>query len=272
MPRSVPRAAAGPDGAGARIHPGRDSIRWVEAILFDWDGTLVDSLGAFHVANAAVMKAFGLPFDVVRYRRHYAPDWREMYRRLGVPHDRIDEANEMWHAAFAEGSSEVAAFPGVGEALGRLRDAGAVLGIVTAGHRDIVEPQLDQTRLGPLLPIRVFGDDLPVHKPDPAPLRHALRLAGDGHRPATTIYVGDAPTDMRMAVAVGARAVGIESVLGEPAELRAAGAAEVAPSVVAWVDRHLAGAAGAGSGTTPTTATAGTPPAVNRPPAPGSGG
>lgn len=211
----------------------------MEAILFDWDGTLVDSLGAFHVANARVMKAFGLPFDVVRYRRHYVPDWREMYRRLGIPGDRVDEANELWHATFAEGTEGVAAFDGVADALDRLRASGAVLGIVTAGHRDIVEPQLRETGLEPLLPVRVFGDDLPVHKPDPEPLRLALRLAGEGHRPDTTIYVGDAPTDMQMAVTVGARGVGIESVLGEPVELRAAGAAEVAPSVVAWVDRHL---------------------------------
>jgi beta-phosphoglucomutase-like phosphatase (HAD superfamily) len=36
----------------------------VDAILFDWDGTLVDSLGAFHRANAIVMESFGLAFDV----------------------------------------------------------------------------------------------------------------------------------------------------------------------------------------------------------------
>jgi hypothetical protein len=44
---------------------------------------------------------------------------------------------------------------------------------------------------------------------------------------------------MQMAVAVGTRAVGIESVLGDPDELRAAGASEVAPSVTVWADRHL---------------------------------
>jgi len=49
----------------------------------------------------------------------------------------------------------------------------------------------------------------------------------------------------QMAIAVGARAVGIESVLGDPEELRAAGAHEVAPSVAAWVERHLAGDGGA---------------------------
>jgi pyrophosphatase PpaX len=212
----------------------------VEAILFDWDGTLVDSLGAFHAANAAVMTAFGLPFDVVAYRRHYVPDWREMYRRLGVPGDRLEEANAIWETAFGADGDSVRAFPGVAAALERLRDAGATLGIVTAGHREVVEPQLARTMLGPLLPLRVFGDDLAVHKPDPEPLRRALRLAGDGHRPEHAIYVGDAPTDMLMAVTVGARAVGIESVLGDPDELRRAGAAEVAPSVADWVEVHLA--------------------------------
>ncbi|HET7473720.1 MAG TPA: HAD family hydrolase [Candidatus Limnocylindrales bacterium] len=211
----------------------------MEAILFDWDGTLVDSLGAFHRANATVMEAFGLPFDVVRYRQHYVPDWREMYRRLGIPHERLDEANVLWETTFAANGDEVVAFAGAADALARLAERGAVLGIVTAGVRDVVEPQLQRTDLGAHLTIRVFGDDLPVHKPDPRPLRRALELAGHGHRPETSIYVGDAPTDMRMAVAVGARAVGIESVLGDPDELRAAGAAEVAPSVADWVERHL---------------------------------
>jgi pyrophosphatase PpaX len=215
----------------------------MEAILFDWDGTLVDSLGAFHRANATVMEAFGLPFDVVRYRQHYVPDWREMYRRLGIPHERLDEANVLWEATFAANGDQVVAFAGAGHALERLAATGAVLGIVTAGVREVVEPQLEATGLGAHLTVRVFGDDLPVHKPDPRPLRRALELAGHGHRPETSIYVGDAPTDMQMAVTVGARAIGIESVLGDPDELRAAGASEVAPSVAAWVERHLAGIA-----------------------------
>lgn len=225
----------------------------MEAILFDWDGTLVDSLGAFHRANATVMTAFNLPFDVVRYRRLYVPDWREMYRRLGVPHDRLDDANSLWEATFAGDGESVEAFPGALAALERLRDHGALLGIVTAGHRAVVEPQLERTGLGVLLPIRVFGDDLAVHKPDPEPLRRAIRLAGGGHRPSTSIYVGDTPTDMLMAVTVGARPIGIESVLGEASELRAAGAVEVLPSVAAWAARHVvAGPRGAPAAAGPT--------------------
>ena len=84
----------------------------MRAILFDWDGTLVDSLGAFQHANAAVMAAFGLPWDEAIYRRHYVPDWRLMYLNLGVPSDRLDEANELWHTTFA-GAEDVIAFEGV---------------------------------------------------------------------------------------------------------------------------------------------------------------
>jgi beta-phosphoglucomutase-like phosphatase (HAD superfamily) len=219
----------------------------MQAILFDWDGTLVDSLGAFHAANAKVMAAFGLPFDEVIYRRRYVPDWRLMYLRLGVPGDRLDEANELWHANFAAGT-DVVAFDGVTAALERLRVAGAILGIVTAGHREIVEPQLDRTGLARLLPIRVYGDDLDVHKPDPAPLHLALARLGRPVPPSDVAYVGDAPTDMRMARTVGVRAVGIESVLGDPDELREAGADEIAPSVAEWVDQHLGSPAGGPSG------------------------
>jgi beta-phosphoglucomutase-like phosphatase (HAD superfamily) len=219
----------------------------MQAILFDWDGTLVDSLGAFHRANATVMASFGLPFDEVLYRRHYVPDWRLMYLRLGVPGDRLDEANELWHATFATDGDAVVAFDGVSGALGRLRDAGKMLGIVTAGHRAIVVPQLERTGLAELLTTRVFGDDLEVDKPDPAPLRLALELLDLADRPDEVAYVGDAPTDMQMAKAVGVRAVGIMSVLGDAGELRAAGAVEVAPSVVSWVDEYLLAAPPAGA-------------------------
>src|SRR5262249_13237861 len=185
--RHDPERGAGAGRPSASIAP-------VEAILFDWDGTLVDSLGAFHSANAAVMAAFGLPFDAVAYRKHYVPDWREMYRRLGVPPDRLDEANTLWEQAFAGDGERVVAFPGAVPALTGPRRAGGPWGRVTAGTRPVAEPQLVRTGPDQLLPVRVFGEALPVHKPDPEPLRRALAMAGHGRRPEASAYVGDAPT------------------------------------------------------------------------------
>ena len=210
----------------------------MDPILFDWDGTLADTLGAIYEANVAVMTGLELPFDRDLYRRHFAPDWRVMYGRLGVPEDRLEEANARWWAALTDG--DTALFPGVREALERLAAAGHPLAIVTAGRSDRVGAELHQLGLEPLFGAIVYGDDFPAQKPDPAPFRAALARLGLADRVAASRYVGDTPDDMRMAVAAGARGIGIESVLGDAADLRAAGAHETAASMVEWVDRLLA--------------------------------
>jgi pyrophosphatase PpaX len=209
----------------------------VKAFLFDWDGTLVDTLGQIFHANRDVLRRLGLPFDEALYREHYNPDWRLMYQRLGVPIDKLEEAGERWLEAFdPEHFGEP--FPGTVDALGRLRAAGHPLGLVTAGDRTIVTRQLQQSGLDDVLAVRVFGDDLPVHKPDPRPLR--LALSELGVRDATdAAYVGDAPDDMRMARVVGADAIGIASIVGRPEELAAAGASSVHTSVAEWADTVL---------------------------------
>jgi pyrophosphatase PpaX len=229
-------------GGAPRRHPRADYDPDVKAFVFDWDGTLVDTLGQIFHANRAVLGRLGLPFDEALYRQHYNPDWRLMYERLGVPIDKLEEAGERWLEAF-DPDHFGEAFPGSVDALRRLRSAGHPLGLVTAGDRSIVTRQLQRSGLDEVLGVRVFGDDLPVHKPDPRPLRLALSELGIRDA-ADAAYVGDAPDDMRMARAVGADAVGITSIVGRPDELVPAGASSVHASVAAWVDVLLGAATG----------------------------
>jgi phosphoglycolate phosphatase-like HAD superfamily hydrolase len=210
----------------------------MDAVVFDWDGTLVDSLPAIYRANIEVFQQYGVPFDEALYRAAYVPDWRLMYQRLGVPDAQLDAAGSKWLALY-RASEPPRPFRGVHRALRRLSAAGARMGLVTAGHRALVEEQLEALGLADLLPVRVCGNDDIASKPHPDPLLRALRDLGADGQPAGATYVGDAPDDMRMARAVGARGVGIVSTLGTEADLRAAGAAEVAPSVADWVDRIL---------------------------------
>lgn len=220
----------------------------MDAIVFDWDGTLVDTLPAMLGANAHVLREYGLPFDEERYRSVYTPDWRTMYLRLGVPEPAIVAAGARWLELYSA-ITTLEPFPGAEAALRRLAAAGHARGIVTAGDRAVLELQLDRLGLSELLPIRVCGDDDIAAKPHPAPLLRALEQLGALDRAAYATYVGDAPDDMRLARAVGARGIGIISTLGTADELVAAGAAEVHPSVAAWVDSFLA-ADGKGGATT----------------------
>jgi phosphoglycolate phosphatase len=211
----------------------------VEAVVFDWDGTLVDSLPAIFDANRRVLEEYGLPFDLERYRAAYVPDWRLMYQRLGVPDDVLEAAGERWLELYVA-AEPAGLLPGVASALRRLAAAGFVMGLVTAGDREVVEAQLERFGIADLLPIRVFGSDPIASKPHPEPLLRALTQLGRAERVATARYVGDVPDDMRMARAVGVIGIGIESSMGSRDDLFAAGAAEVYPGVAQFVDALLA--------------------------------
>src|SRR6185369_5998495 len=209
-------------------------------IVFDWDGTLADSLPAIFDANRRVLAEHGLPFDAERYRAAYVPDWRLMYQRLGVPDEHLDSIGGRWLELYRE-IEEAGLLPGVAESLRRLSAAGFVMGLVTAGDRDVVEDQLERYGLSELLPVRVFGTDPIASKPHPDPLLLVLRKLNRIDRVATARYVGDVPDDMRMARAVGALGIGIESTIGTRDDLIAAGASVVYPGVAEFVD-HLLGA------------------------------
>ena len=214
----------------------------MDAIVFDWDGTLVDSLPAIFDANTRVLAEYGLPFDNDRYRAAYVPDWRLMYQRLGVPDDSLDAAGARWLELYR--TTETAALlPRVTESLDRLASAGFVMGLVTAGHRDVVQGQLERFGIGGHLRVRIFGTDDIAAKPHPDPLLRVIRELGRIDRVATARYVGDVPDDMRMARSAGTLGIGIESTMGTRDDLIAAGASEVFPSVAAFVDALLVGGA-----------------------------
>jgi phosphoglycolate phosphatase len=210
----------------------------MDAIVFDWDGTLMDSLAAVFDANAKVLAEFGVPFDEARYRAAYTPDWRVMYERLGVPLATMEAAGDRWLELYAD-TDDAQLLPGAAEALRRLADAGFVLGLVTAGDQVVVEAQMERLGVAGLLPIRVYGSDDVAAKPHPDPLLRALRQLERTDRAHLARYVGDVPDDMRMARAVGALGIGVESAIGVREELLAAGATAVFPSVSTFVDRLL---------------------------------
>jgi HAD superfamily hydrolase (TIGR01549 family) len=210
----------------------------MDAIVFDWDGTLMDSLPAIFEANLRVLSEYGVPFDDARYRAAYTPDWRVMYQRLGLPEAALEAAGDRWLELYHD-TDAARLLPGAADALRRLADAGFVLGLVTAGDQDVVEAQMERFGVAGLLPIRVFGSDDVAAKPHPEPLLRALDQLDRADRAHAARYVGDVPDDMRMARAVGALGIGIESSIGVRSDLVAAGATAVYSSVAAFVDALL---------------------------------
>jgi HAD superfamily hydrolase (TIGR01509 family) len=186
-------------------------------VLFDWDGTLIDSYHADSQAYLAMFQELGLNWSLEELEKHYSPDGHAVYRAAGIPETDWDRANDLWRLHYAKHPSKlVRGARTVLQQLGRRH----ALGLVTSGDRDRVTRQLREFRLTRAFRARVCGGDTPEKKPHPAPLRMALKqmkLAVE-----ECVYVGDTPEDLEMARAAGMRAIAFLGPFPTEKGLRAA--------------------------------------------------
>jgi len=190
----------------------------IEGVLFDWDGTLVNSYHADTSAYLAMFKEMGIAWGLEELEDNYSPNWYQVYRAAGLPRKCWDEADRAWRAHYAKHRPKLMA--GARRVLARLRDA-HYLGLVTSGDRDRVTRQLREFRLTTVFAARVCSGDSLRKKPHPEPLRLALRQMQLD--PSACIYVGDAPQDVEMARRAGVRAIGVLGPFPTEKRLRAAG-------------------------------------------------
>ncbi len=189
----------------------------VEGVLFDWDGTLINSYHADTSAYLAMFKEMGIAWGLEELEKNYAPDWYQVYRAAGLPRKRWKDADRAWRAHYAKHRPRLIA--GARRVLARLRDA-HYLGLVTSGDRDRVTRQLREFRLTKLFAARVCSGDTARKKPHPEPLLLALsQLELDA---SECVYVGDAPQDVEMARRAGVRVIGVLSHYPTEKRLRAA--------------------------------------------------
>jgi HAD superfamily hydrolase (TIGR01549 family) len=189
----------------------------VQGVLFDWDGTLIDSYAADSSAYLAMFREMRIPWGLEELARHYSPNWYRVYRAAKLPRARWDDADRAWRAQYAKHSPQLIA--GARQVLVRLGRAHH-LGLVTSGDRDRVTQQLRAFRLTRLFGARVCSGDTPEKKPHPAPLRLALRQLR--LEPSACVYVGDSPEDLQMAKSAGVRAIAVLGPFPTEKRLRAA--------------------------------------------------
>jgi pyrophosphatase PpaX len=176
-----------------------------ETVLFDLDGTLIDStrliIESYHhtmrvhrgqtLPDAEWIKGLGTPLRV-QFRR-FTEDPAELQRMI----DTYREWNLAHHDAM------VRAFPGAVAAVTSLKARGARLAIVTSKNRHGVERGLTLCGFDDLFDELVTSDDLEASKPDPAPVVAALgRLAVPA---PSALFVGDSPHDIAAGRDAGTR-------------------------------------------------------------------
>ncbi len=176
-------------------------------LLFDLDGTLIDSIELIQRSKSFAFESRGLP----------VPPDREWLSWIGTPlramfhHYTDDEAEvDRFIAAYREFQLAhhdrlVRAYEGVDETLAALRARGHAIGVVTSKSVELSERGLTHVGLRRHVDTIVGYDSTERHKPDPEPVRVALeRLAGRADR---ALFVGDSLHDMNAGNAAGVATV-----------------------------------------------------------------
>jgi pyrophosphatase PpaX len=178
-----------------------------ETVLFDLDGTVVDS-GAIILASMqhATREVLGRDYSDEELLQTVGGPGLEAQMHALAP-EQAERLVTVYRAHNEPLHGELEACAGMEDVLVRLRDEGRRLGVVTAKRRSSVELAFAHVPLGHLFETVVGGDETERHKPDPEPLLLAAeRLGAD---PAGTAYVGDSPFDVRAAKAAGMFAVAV---------------------------------------------------------------
>jgi phosphoglycolate phosphatase len=178
----------------------------VKAVLFDLDGTLIDSAPDLGAAADRMRVARGLPsLPLEKYRPMAGAGARGM---LGVAfgitpeHPNFAELREEFFRNYESGMTQnTYVFDGVAEMIASLVDQGVAWGVVTNKSMRFTGPLTQKMPLFASARAVIGGDSTPYAKPHPGPLLEAARQVGV--KPADCIYVGDDLRDMQAGRAAG---------------------------------------------------------------------
>lgn len=169
-------------------------------IVFDLDGTLIDSLEDVRgVANAVLAEEGAAPISRAEARDFIGSGTPVFVQRMRAARGIGDSEQDRLLAAFVERYDSAVEltepYPGVPEALEVLRAAGHRLGVCTNKPISPARAVISHLGLDRFFEVILGGDSTPAHKPDPMPLHATFDGLGEGPR----IYVGDSEVDAETA-------------------------------------------------------------------------
>jgi HAD superfamily hydrolase (TIGR01509 family) len=168
----------------------------VKGVLFDWDGVLLDSLGAaFNVYNKIFARVGTKMLTKDEYLELQSPNWYEFYVKVGLPTSLWKEVDQEWLRLYEEENPDL--HPDALRCLSVLKKSGFKLALVSNGSRLRIEKELASFGLDRLFEVVLFGEKKEELKPSPVMIQRALGAIGV--EPRDAVYVGDSPADIQAA-------------------------------------------------------------------------
>lgn len=188
-------------------------------VLFDLDGTLLDSVPDLALAIDRMLAALDLPLAGSSQVRNWVGNGAQMLVKRALAHcvsssegetesDRFEQAFALFLHHYGRCCAEQSRlYPGVEELLSFLKDNGVSMGLVTNKPISFTENLLGEFDLQRFFSIVLGGDSLTEKKPHPMPLTYAMEQLDVS--PLQTLMVGDSRSDIKAAQAAGCRVAAV---------------------------------------------------------------
>jgi phosphoglycolate phosphatase len=177
-------------------------------VVFDLDGTLVDTAPGLLYAGNQILKSIGRdPVTLEQYKGFIGGGTKKQVEKLlistgGVPDPGLDFYFKLFQDRYYEDPVKgCSLYRGVLELIGSLKSKGIKLTICTQKFESSAKKVLSHLNVYQHFDGFAFGDSTEVLKPDPKVFYHSVRGLGDGRY----FYIGDTEIDLLLAKAVGAR-------------------------------------------------------------------
>jgi len=193
-----------------------------ETALFDFDGTIADTLPLIYAAfDAAITPSLGRRLSNREVRALFGPPDHDIIRLL-VPNEHQEMAIATYVDFYAREHHRLAsAFVDMNTLLRQCRAHGIKVGVVTGKSRITAEISLQEMGISDAYDVLVAGDDVEQSKPHPEGILTALDALGKTNR-APAVYIGDSAADVLAGRAAGIKAIAVTWGSPDHEELRAA--------------------------------------------------
>ena len=186
----------------------------LQAVLFDLDGTLIDSERDNIESVAMAMRKLGKTVSQAERDFIIGHSWRDIYDMLVRNHKIVMAMNDLINIAVDEKQSLIEAhglniLPGAVELVKRLFERGVPLAIASGSSRREVHEAVEGLGLKPYFSVLLGAEDYPAGKPDPAPYTAAMKGLGVG--PQGCVVIEDALPGVRSGKSAGAAVVGVQA-------------------------------------------------------------
>lgn len=214
-----------------------------QAIIWDLDGTLLDTLQDLTASVNAALQAHGCPARTLEEVRSFVGNGVRNLMLRAVPEGREDVDFEALFRDFrahyaAHYNDATAPYPGVMEVLHTLHEQGVALAVVS-NKLDSAVKALCTRHFGSLIPVAIGEQEGVPRKPAPDSVYRAMELLGT----ADALYIGDSEVDIATAKNAGLPCICVSWGFRPEEALRAAGAERIAPdadTLMALLDRRSA--------------------------------